>query len=109
MSAICRLSAPLAVSIFRVAETTTIGTVDKVQAHVDATQAGQTRGRLHGRDCAGARGRPGSHAGALSMPATRLRGQPPPLAKATGLSRHAIYRIQSDPAWANDVLAAWVA
>ena len=31
------------------------------------------------------------------------------LAKATDLSRHAIYRIQSDPAWANDVLAAWVA
>ena len=84
MSAICRLSAPLAVSIFRagvaVAETRTIGTVDKVQAHVDATQAGQTRGRLHGRDCAGARGRPGSHAGALSMPATKLRRQPPPLA-----------------------------
>ena len=43
------------------------------------------------------------------MPATKLRGQPPPLAKGTGLSRQAIYRIQSDPAWANDVLAAWVA
>ena len=42
------------------------------------------------------------------MPATKLRDQPPPLAKAAGLSRQAIYRIQSDPAWANDVLAAWV-
>jgi hypothetical protein len=45
--AICRLSAPLAVSIFgatvAVAETVTVGSVDKVQAHVDATQAGQTR------------------------------------------------------------------
>jgi hypothetical protein len=48
MSAICRLSAPLAVGTFRagvaVAETTTIGTVDKVQAHVDATQAEITTG-----------------------------------------------------------------
>ena len=47
MSAICRLSVPLAVSIFgasvAVAETMTVGTVDKVQADVDATQAGQTR------------------------------------------------------------------
>ena len=47
MSAICRLSAPLAVSIFgadvAVAETTTVGAVDKVQAQVDATQSGQTR------------------------------------------------------------------
>jgi len=38
MSAICRLSVPLAVSIFgasvAVAETTTVGSVDKVQAHV---------------------------------------------------------------------------
>jgi len=46
--AICRLSVPLAVSIFRasiaVAETATVGTVDKVQAHVEAMQAGQTRG-----------------------------------------------------------------
>ena len=46
-SAICRLSVPLAAGIFRasiaVAETTTVGAVDKVQAHVDATQAGQTR------------------------------------------------------------------
>jgi hypothetical protein len=45
--AICRLSAPLAASILgasiAVAETTTVGAVDKVQAHVDATQAGQTR------------------------------------------------------------------
>ena len=41
------LSAPLAASILSasvaVAETTTVGAVDKVQAHVDATQAGQTR------------------------------------------------------------------
>jgi hypothetical protein len=47
LSAICRLSAPLAVCIFAasvaVAETTTVGAVDKVQAHVNATQAGQTR------------------------------------------------------------------
>jgi hypothetical protein len=47
MSAICRLSAPLAFGIFSasvaVAETTTVGAVDKVQAHVDAAQAGQTR------------------------------------------------------------------
>jgi hypothetical protein len=41
------VSAPLFVSIFgagvAVAEPTTVGAVDKVQAHVDATQAGQTR------------------------------------------------------------------
>ena len=47
MSAICRLSAPLAVGIFcanvAAAATTAVGAVDKVQAHVDATQAGQTR------------------------------------------------------------------
>jgi hypothetical protein len=47
MLAICRLSAPLAASILRaniaVAGTTTIGAVDKVPAHVEATQAGQTR------------------------------------------------------------------
>ena len=47
MLAICRLSAPLAASILgadiAVAETTTVGAVDKVQAHVEATQAGQTR------------------------------------------------------------------
>jgi hypothetical protein len=47
MSAICRLSVPLAVSIFgatvAVAEPTTVGTVNKVQAHVDAMQAGHTR------------------------------------------------------------------
>jgi hypothetical protein len=46
-SAISRLSATLAVSIFRasiaVAEPLTVGAVDKVQAHVDATQMGQTR------------------------------------------------------------------
>ena len=46
-SAICRLSVPLAASIFRasiaVAETTAVGAVDKVQAQVEATQAGQTR------------------------------------------------------------------
>jgi hypothetical protein len=44
---ICRLSVPLAVSIFSasvaVAEPMTVGAVDKVQAHVDATQAGQSR------------------------------------------------------------------
>jgi hypothetical protein len=47
LSAICRLSVPLAASIFRastaVAEPTTVGVVDKVQAQVEATQAGQTR------------------------------------------------------------------
>ncbi|SDR64075.1 hypothetical protein SAMN05519103_09367 [Rhizobiales bacterium GAS113] len=47
LSAIYRLSAPVAVCIFAasvaVAETTTVGTVDKVQAQVSATQAGQTR------------------------------------------------------------------
>jgi hypothetical protein len=47
MSAICRLSAPLAASILRaniaLAGTTAVGAVDRVQAHVDATQAGQTR------------------------------------------------------------------
>jgi hypothetical protein len=46
-SAIRRLSVPLAGSIFRasiaVAETTTVGAVDKVQAQVEAAQAGQTR------------------------------------------------------------------
>jgi hypothetical protein len=45
--AICRLSAPVAVYIFAanvaVGETTTVDAVDKVQAQVDATQAGQTR------------------------------------------------------------------
>ena len=52
-SAICRLSVPLAASIFRasiaVAETTTVGAVDKVQAHVDDTQSGQTRAWLSTR------------------------------------------------------------
>jgi hypothetical protein len=47
LSAICRLSTRLAVSIFganvAVAETTTVGTVDKVQAQVNAAQAAQTR------------------------------------------------------------------
>jgi hypothetical protein len=47
MSAICRLSVLLAVSIFSasaaVAEPLTVGAVDKVQAQVEATQAGQTR------------------------------------------------------------------
>ena len=46
-SAICRLSVPLAASIFRasivVGEPITVGAVDKVQAQVEATQAGQTR------------------------------------------------------------------
>jgi hypothetical protein len=45
--AICRFSAPLAVSVFSVyvavAEPMSVGGVDKVQAHVEATQAGQTR------------------------------------------------------------------
>ena len=53
-SAICRLSVPLAASIFRasiaVAETTTVGAVDKVQAQVEATQAGQTRGLVVNSD-----------------------------------------------------------
>ena len=47
LSAICQLSAPVAVCIFAsnvaVAETTTVGAIDKVQAQVNATQAGQTR------------------------------------------------------------------
>src|SRR6478609_1587709 len=46
-SAICRLSVPLAASIFgagvAIAEPMAVGAVDRVQAHVDATQAGQTR------------------------------------------------------------------
>jgi hypothetical protein len=46
-SAIRRLLAPVAVCIFvanvAVAEPTTVGTVDKVQAQVNATQAGRTR------------------------------------------------------------------
>ena len=45
---ICRLLAPVAVCIFvanvAVAEPMTVGAVDKVQAQVEATQAGQTRG-----------------------------------------------------------------
>jgi hypothetical protein len=47
MSAISRISVPLAACILvagiAVAEPMDIGAVDKVQAHVDATQAGQTR------------------------------------------------------------------
>ena len=54
MLAICRLSVPLAASIFRAsiavaqtmtvgAVTMTVGAVDKVQAQVEAMQAGQTR------------------------------------------------------------------
>ena len=46
-SAICRLSVPLAASIFgagvAIAEPMAVGAVDRVQLHVDATQAGQTR------------------------------------------------------------------
>jgi hypothetical protein len=46
-SAICRLSVPLAASILRasvgVAQPITVGAVEKVQAQVEATQAGQTR------------------------------------------------------------------
>lgn len=48
MLMICRLLAPVAVCIFvanvAVAEPMTVGAVDKVQAQVEATQAGQTRG-----------------------------------------------------------------
>ncbi len=47
MLLICRLSVPLAASIFRASiaagEPITVGAVDKVQAQVEATQAGQTR------------------------------------------------------------------
>ena len=47
LSLICRLCAPLAAWVlgpsFAVADPTTVGAVDKVQAHVNATQAGQTR------------------------------------------------------------------
>jgi hypothetical protein len=43
--AICRLSAPLAVRIFRasiaVAETVTVGAVDNVQAHVEQRKPGR--------------------------------------------------------------------
>ena len=46
-SAIRRLSVPLAATILRasvaIAEPTTVGAVDKVQAQVEAMQAGQTR------------------------------------------------------------------
>ena len=46
-SAICRFSVPLAARILRasvaVAQPITVGDVDKVQAEVEATQAGQTR------------------------------------------------------------------
>ena len=46
-SAICRLSVLLAAGILRasvgVAQPITVGAVDKVQAQVEATQAGQTR------------------------------------------------------------------
>jgi hypothetical protein len=60
LSAICRLSTPLAVSIFganvAVAETTTVGAVDKVQAHERRLAVGkQFRRRGHrqvpGWDC----------------------------------------------------------
>ena len=48
VNAICRLSLLLAAGIFRasiaVGEPITVGAVDKVQAQVEATQAGQTRG-----------------------------------------------------------------
>ena len=48
MLVIRRLLAPVAVCIFvanvAVAEPITVGAVDKVQAHVEATQAGQSRG-----------------------------------------------------------------
>ena len=53
MLVICRLLAPLAVCIFvanvAVAEPMTVGAVDKVQAQVEATQAGQTVGWLSNR------------------------------------------------------------
>ena len=52
--AICRFSASLALGIFSasvaVAEPMTVGAVDKVQAHVDATQAGQVRPLLINSD-----------------------------------------------------------
>jgi putative DNA-invertase from lambdoid prophage Rac len=31
------------------------------------------------------------------------------IAKTTGLSRQAIYRLKDDPAWAEGVLATWAA
>jgi hypothetical protein len=47
LSAVWRLSAPLAASIVgasvAIAEPMTVGAVDRVQAHVDAMQAGETR------------------------------------------------------------------
>src|SRR5262245_45070194 len=54
MSSICRLSVLSAVCIFRagiaVAETISVGAVDKVQAHVEAAQAGQVRALLVNSD-----------------------------------------------------------
>ena len=54
MLVICRLSVPLAASIFRasiaVAEPMTIGAVDKVQAQVEATKPGRPVGWLSNRE-----------------------------------------------------------
>jgi hypothetical protein len=53
-SAICRLPVPLAASILRasvgVAQPITVGAVDKIQAQVEATHAGQTRPLAIGSD-----------------------------------------------------------
>jgi hypothetical protein len=54
MLVICRLLAPVAVCIFvanvAVAEPMTVGAVDKIQAQVEGTQAGQTRGWVSNRE-----------------------------------------------------------
>ena len=66
MLVICRLEVLVAVCIFgasvAVAEPMTVGGVDKVQAQVEATQAGQTRGlvvksEVYFRDRCHSRGR----------------------------------------------------
>ena len=53
-SAICRFLAPVAICTFTanvvLADTTTVGNVDKVQAQVDATQAGQKRAMAMGSE-----------------------------------------------------------
>jgi len=53
-SAICRSLAPVAICIFTasvtLADTVTVGNVDKVQAQVDATQAGQKRAMAMGSE-----------------------------------------------------------
>ena len=79
MSALCRMAGALALSILSVdvagAEPTAVGAVDKVQARVDATQAGETRplavnSDLYFRDRC--RSREGARMQATLMDGTRL-------------------------------------